>query len=737
MFCKECGKQIPDQVKFCPYCGAETQPAAPKNKQPLPPSNSPKCQRKKPVFLIIGLAVFFLIAVIAAAALILPKLLGKKSVSSPESPETVAEAQVSTAADPSSSEISDTDAAEDSKAANVIPPNSAEDDGNLFGNSHCYARVVSDGTYLYFRNALDKERTYWIKKGDTTAYPFSDVYMKDLHFKDGWIYYSRTTEGDIAAGTRDNNIYRLRTDASGNTNLTNLAFDNPQSWLSFETMAGGRCFFVYTDGNGKSVDIGFVPENGGSVTFLARTPAANVVDNPCINVIGNNVYYLAKDGLHCVDINTMADTIVIPGFSCEEYIIYDGVIYFWTGERQGEPHAKLSSIKLDNTDRKDLFVPNNRLGFSTESMQFSIYQGNIYFILITSYAEEKTYGRLYKINLDGSDCLQLMDDISWFNIIDDTLYYRYIDTVNSSDVIYQYAPYYYAPFQSVESGNGTDSSNQLFNTEPFKSDSSESFVSAQFILPDSDKRILTEYDISGLSEDQIRLARNEIYARHGRKFTSQDLNEYFSGQPWYQGTIEAAAFNDNSLNEYERANINILQSHESSPDKSVIDRYGYKNGVSVLSFFTHPGIEDCGTYYKVQADYYEGVTIPAATLKKLKPGDTLQLPSNKLTGEMFTVTYCQSGDTAWLDGGNQYYLPKPSTFASLNGDITLYQDSEDRTECLVHKGELYVLKTAIAGESITDDYRQVSAREFQYDHYFNNVTFDSRGYVTRLVTDGD
>ncbi|MEY8338611.1 DUF5050 domain-containing protein [Lachnospiraceae bacterium 62-35] len=489
MFCKTCGNQIPNDVKFCPHCGGAVSPAPSGSPPPSggysasssgynsqhrggsAGNNRKGSDNKLP--LIIGLAVLFLIAVIGGVILVLT--LREKKTSGTSS--VVEEIQKSDESEEKGSGDKDEDSLEDSKTpaggkseetVNIIPPNSAEDDGNLFGNSHCYARIISDGTCLYFRNALDKEHTYWIKKGETEPQLLTDLFMKDLHYKDGWIYYSRTTEGDRAAGTRDNNIYRMKTDASSNTNLTNLIFDNPQSWLSFETMTAGKCFFVYTDGKGITMDIGYAPESGGAAVFLSRIPAANAVDNPCINVVENNVYFLAKDGLHCVDLNTKADHIVISGFSCEEYLIYDGVIYFWTGERQGEPHAKLSSIKLDGTERKDLFVSPLRTGFSYESMQINLYQGKLYFLLHTSYAEEKTYGSLYKAELDGSGCEKLIDDISWFNLVDHTLYYRYIDSQNSADEKYQFAPYYQVPFQSVTEGRGAADRTILFDTEPYK-----------------------------------------------------------------------------------------------------------------------------------------------------------------------------------------------------------------------------------------------------------------------------
>lgn len=88
-----------------------------------------------------------------------------------------------------------------------------------------------------------------------------------------------------------------------------------------------------------------------------------------------------------------------------------------------------------------------------------------------------------------------------------------------------------------------------------------------FILPDSDAAYLTEADLTRLTARQLRLARNEIYARHGRAFGAADLKAYFSGQDWYQGLYTPETFDPLStglLNKYEVANLSLILAVESS-----------------------------------------------------------------------------------------------------------------------------------------------------------------------------
>ena len=56
--------------------------------------------------------------------------------------------------------------------------------------------------------------------------------------------------------------------------------------------------------------------------------------------------------------------------------------------------------------------------------------------------------------------------------------------------------------------------------------------------------------------------RNEIYARHGRRFKDPALQRYFDSLSWYNGTIEPSDFNDNVFNSYERANCILIIDYE-------------------------------------------------------------------------------------------------------------------------------------------------------------------------------
>ena len=91
---------------------------------------------------------------------------------------------------------------------------------------------------------------------------------------------------------------------------------------------------------------------------------------------------------------------------------------------------------------------------------------------------------------------------------------------------------------------------------------SESEKASDYILPDSDSRYLTDSEVRGLSANELMLARNEIYARHGRKFKDSGLQDYFNSKSWYRGTVDPDDFSMDVFNEYENKNLELIQKYE-------------------------------------------------------------------------------------------------------------------------------------------------------------------------------
>ena len=83
-----------------------------------------------------------------------------------------------------------------------------------------------------------------------------------------------------------------------------------------------------------------------------------------------------------------------------------------------------------------------------------------------------------------------------------------------------------------------------------------------YILPNSEKELLTKDDLEGLTAEECEIARNEIYARHGRKFKDAELQAYFDACDWYEGSIEPGDFSETDLSDIEIANRDLIVEYE-------------------------------------------------------------------------------------------------------------------------------------------------------------------------------
>lgn len=94
-----------------------------------------------------------------------------------------------------------------------------------------------------------------------------------------------------------------------------------------------------------------------------------------------------------------------------------------------------------------------------------------------------------------------------------------------------------------------------------------------YIFPESSTKYLTGADLLEADASVLRIARNEIYARHGRKFDAVDLQEYFSQKTWYHGNIDPSAFTEDVLTETEKRNLSLIRTAEDQlQSKEITDR---------------------------------------------------------------------------------------------------------------------------------------------------------------------
>lgn len=130
---------------------------------------------------------------------------------------------------------------------------------------------------------------------------------------------------------------------------------------------------------------------------------------------------------------------------------------------------------------------------------------------------------------------------------------------------------YHSSMEGFQAGNtkisnssvatGSDKTKNPKTTEnQSKENNEKEEAQKDYILPDSDSKYYTKNDLKKLTQNEVRLARNEIYARHGRKFDTNEIREYFEGKDWYHGTVDEVS--DTELNQYEIANRDLIIQYE-------------------------------------------------------------------------------------------------------------------------------------------------------------------------------
>ncbi len=88
--------------------------------------------------------------------------------------------------------------------------------------------------------------------------------------------------------------------------------------------------------------------------------------------------------------------------------------------------------------------------------------------------------------------------------------------------------------------------------------------------PQTSTKLLKEADVENLRQEELRLMRNEIYARHGYSFTIKDMQEHFAKVDWYMPVALDVA---GKLTPIETKNAALIKRYETYGAK-YYDRFG-------------------------------------------------------------------------------------------------------------------------------------------------------------------
>jgi len=88
----------------------------------------------------------------------------------------------------------------------------------------------------------------------------------------------------------------------------------------------------------------------------------------------------------------------------------------------------------------------------------------------------------------------------------------------------------------------------------------ENFSAVPGRFPEASVRPLSKHDLNGKNCFDLKIMRNEVFARHGYIFKTPDMTAYFSNQPWYRPQFTDVT---SQLSSDEAANIQQIKNHES------------------------------------------------------------------------------------------------------------------------------------------------------------------------------
>lgn len=181
------------------------------------------------------------------------------------------------------------------------------------------------------------------------------------------------------------------------------------------------------------------------------------------------------------------------------------------------------------------------------------------------------YGEPVELNYNDSikNCDQYYYDMgsnSWTLFVED--YWRITDSANNiiSSNIDVCDSDGYSVLEHITS-EGSENYIDYSYHETAEYDESEGGIhSYDYVLQQSSRKYLTESDVQGMSIQQLNYAKNEIYARHGRRFDSPELQNFFNGKSWYIGKYAPADFDknysDSLLSDVEKNNAQFLKEME-------------------------------------------------------------------------------------------------------------------------------------------------------------------------------
>lgn len=125
----------------------------------------------------------------------------------------------------------------------------------------------------------------------------------------------------------------------------------------------------------------------------------------------------------------------------------------------------------------------------------------------------------------------------------------------------------------------------------------------EYVLPMSEYYPLQEDLLWNFDDNQLMLARNEIYARHGYHFENDYLNYYFDRYSWYEDLGEQ--FDESQLSQVEKDNLEVIRGLEEKYAEEHPYPKEFPTGETISADLDGDGWEETLSYQVKQIDEWE------------------------------------------------------------------------------------------------------------------------------------
>lgn len=231
-------------------------------------------------------------------------------------------------------------------------------------------------------------------------------------------------------------------------------------------------------------------------------------------------------------------------------------------------------------------------------------EGHIYMIVISGDKEKAPSFHKVKLGMEEEEARKLLVDV--YPIVDGDDRQVYTSKEFKENVLIEYV----------------DNEVSSITYMKLSEEERKAILDELYIFPNSDSAYLTEEDVRALDLEKLRIAKNEIFARHGYIFKDETLKSYFETKSWYEGKIQSDDFKTSVFNEFENKNLELIKrvydeiSGEADRKKVIDDAYNFLVGrkfhlidtetdmdfVSKEQFIDH-GYQDVYTNYSLTANY--------------------------------------------------------------------------------------------------------------------------------------